>query len=274
MHSPKNNTTVLPFLKWAGGKRWLAPECSNIIPSFTGRYIEPFLGSGAIFFYLQPADALLSDTNEELIETFLAIQNDWMSVLRLLEEHHKNHCKEYYYKVRSNLPSGSIDTAARFIYLNRTCWNGLYRVNLRGQFNVPIGTKTKVLLDTDRFDLVSESLKKATIMNQDFEETINAAKRGDFLFIDPPYTVKHNHNGFIKYNEKLFSWDDQMRLKNAITRAVDRGAMALITNASHDSIKDLYRDFIQIPKKRKNAISGKSEFRGHYDEILIKCGYS
>lgn len=133
----------IPFLKWAGGKRWFVEHTADLIPTFSGRYFEPFLGSGAIFFHLSPKGAVLSDSNTDLIKTYQAIRDDWEAVLFLLELHHRKHCKDYYYSIRSSEPSDKVEAAARFIYLNRTCWNGLYRVNLKGKFNVPIGTKKK-----------------------------------------------------------------------------------------------------------------------------------
>ncbi len=242
----------------------------DLFPKTFNNYLEPFLGGGAIFFHLQPEKAILSDVNLELIETYLAVQLNWPLVLRYLKAHQKSHSKNYYYQVRSQKPTALATKAARMLYLNRTCWNGLYRVNLAGKFNVPIGTKTNVLLDSDNFQETSNALKRADLCNCDFESTINRAGDKDFIFVDPPYTVKHNYNGFLKYNETLFSWEDQLRLKTAIDRAVKRGAMVLVTNAAHSSIRELYSDYQQIELSRKNVLSGKPEFRGRYEELAIK----
>ncbi|MDF2180966.1 Dam family site-specific DNA-(adenine-N6)-methyltransferase [Neptuniibacter sp. CAU 1671] len=261
----------IPFLKWAGGKRWFTEYTNEMIPPFSGRYIEPFLGSGAVYFHLSPDRALLSDSNKELIETYQAIKESWESVQEILQIHHSKHCKEYYYAIRSSQPGSIIESAAKFIYLNRTCWNGLYRVNLKGEFNVPIGTKTNVLLSTDNFANISSMLKTAEIRVSDFEDTIETAKADDFIFVDPPYTVKHNHNGFIKYNENLFSWDDQVRLKESIDRATARGVKVLVTNAAHASIEELYQDYSQRLLNRNNVLSGKAQFRGKYEELIIQC---
>jgi DNA adenine methylase len=179
-----------PFLKWAGGKRWLAPQLVKNLPDFSGRYIEPFLGSAAIFFAIRPSDALLSDTNEDLIETYNAIRDDHEQVHDLLKVHQRKHSVEYFYQMRQYRPRERYRKAARFIYLNRTCWNGLYRVNLQGVFNVPIGTKTNVLMATDDWTATSALLKSADIRCQDFEKSIDMAERGDLVFADPPYTVK------------------------------------------------------------------------------------
>lgn len=250
-----------PFLKWAGGKRWLVSQYSHLIPQFSGKYIEPFLGSGAVFFHLQPDEAILSDKNGQLIETYEVVRNfphalqDRLSAMQLL------HNTSYYYRTRETVPSGKIDRAARFIYLNRTCWNGLFRVNSRGQFNVPVGTKTTVAFPGSALADHSAALKSATIIESDFEVTINKAKKGDFIFIDPPYTVSHNKNGFIKYNDVLFSWADQIRLSEAVRRAATRGAYILVSNADHHEIVQLYGDFNFQQLRRASTLSGKPEYR-------------
>lgn len=262
---------TIPFLKWAGGKRWLASDLAAKIGSPRGRYIEPFLGSGAVFFSLEPQDSLLGDLNSDLVETYKAIQSDWESVRDRLVEYQFTHSKENYYIVRGDIPDNIIEKAARFIYLNRTCWNGLYRVNLAGKFNVPIGTKASVLLETDDFNRASDCLKGAKIFCGDFELLIDQAEAGDVLFADPPYTVRHKHNGFVKYNESLFSWNDQVRLRDALLRAKNRGAAIYATNADHESIRSLYeKDFSLVGVERYSAISGKSSTRGKYPELIIE----
>lgn len=267
-----NSKKQPPFLKWAGGKRWLIEKHAHLLNVEYDRYIEPFLGSGAVFFSLTPKNAILSDSNERLIETYKAIQLNWEKVQERLTIHHKKHSKEYYYSVRKKILKTPETRAAQFIYLNRTCWNGLYRVNQLGEFNVPIGTKINAILPTDNFKKISEVLKNTTLLSEDFEKIINLAQKGDFLFIDPPYTVKHNQNGFINYNEKIFSWNDQIRLRDSIQKAIKRGAKALITNACHESIRKLYDQTGEIiTLNRSSVIAGKSIARGKYEEIVIKC---
>lgn len=267
----EDHAAVTPFLKWAGGKRWLMSAYSNIFPSEFNHYYEPFLGSGAVFFSIRPLEATLSDINPELISCYLAIRDNWASVKGLLETHHKNHTKEYYYLLRQEKPTDAVAKAARFIYLNRTCWNALYRVNLKGEFNVPIGTKNNVLLNTDNFEEVSKSLANVTIDNVDFEEVINRARKDDLIFADPPYTVKHNFNGFVKYNEKMFHWDDQIRLSQSLIDASARGCKIIITNAHHPSIMELYKDHFQLSVTYRNSvIAASSDRRGKYEELIIK----
>lgn len=261
---------LAPFLKWAGGKRWLAEHVLDLIPSDFSTYYEPFLGSGAIFFSLQPKAAVLSDLNADLINAYASIRDYAEKVNTVLRHHHRQHSKDYYYEVRARTLRAQHTRAAQFIYLNRTCWNGLYRVNLAGAFNVPIGTKTKVILDTDDFPATAELLSSAELHCRDFEETINQAGRNDVIFADPPYTIHHNHNGFIKYNEHIFSWQDQIRLRDALVRAAARGAKVILTNANHDSVRALYSEgFSLTPVSRISVIAGSSSARRAYEELLI-----
>jgi len=266
-----NQKPVIPFLKWAGGKRWLIQKHTSLIPTRFNRYIEPFLGSGAVFFYLCPSMSLLSDTNAELINSYQALKDDWQRVFRILQMHQRNHNKQYYYKIRDSRPLNEYTRAAKFIYLNRTCWNGLYRVNLQGQFNVPKGTKNSVTLDTDDFESVSRYLQYSELRIEDFEKTIEVAQHGDFLFVDPPYTVKHGNNSFIKYNERLFHWNDQLRLHRCLEDARKRGAMIVLTNACHSSIKKLYQDSFEILTIHRNSvIAANSKYRRISEEFIIR----
>lgn len=268
-----HDTLIDPFLKWAGGKRWFVANYANIIPNKFNRYIEPFLGSGAVFFNLNPQKAILGDSNPELIDTYKAIKDNWRLVFRYLKTHHLNHSKKYYYKIRGTKPRSLAARAARLIYLNRTCWNGLYRVNKKGDFNVPIGTRSSVVRSNDCFEQISERLNTADLCVCDFEELVDIAREGDFLYIDPPYTVRHNNNSFIKYNEKLFSWNDQVRLSKALIRARIRGALILCTNAYNDCVIDLYKDgFLMQSVSRNSNISSKNEARNKYEELVIIAG--
>lgn len=263
---------VSPFLKWAGGKRWFVKNHPELFPPDFRRYFEPFLGSGAVFFYLAPAAAVLSDANAELIQTYLALKHRWKSVLNQLTIHHENHHKGYYYTVRDHSPQNNVSAAARFIYLNRTCWNGLYRVNLRGDFNVPIGTKNSVLFSTDDFALIASRLKTAELEAADFETIIGRARKNDFVFLDPPYTVAHNINGFLKYNDALFSWSDQVRLRDVVVRATSRGAKVLLTNANHASIKELYSGIGQhTVVSRPSVLAADASCRRLTKELVIRC---
>ncbi|MGH8677969.1 MAG: DNA adenine methylase [Burkholderiales bacterium] len=260
-----------PFLKWAGGKRWFADRCLHLVPKVPGRYIEPFLGSGAMFFALRPARALLSDLNPDLVDCYRAIRDAPESIAEQLAEHHRLHCKTHYYATRSIKPEDAVERAAWFIYLNRTCWNGLYRVNRKNEFNVPIGTKTSVILPSDDFPAASRILQSVEILQQDFEATLDAASDGDFVFVDPPYTVKHNLNGFLKYNDKIFSWADQLRLRDAVVRAATRGASILVTNANHSSIREIYEGVgRQQVVERASVLAASAAHRSQTEELVIQ----
>ncbi|MCZ8294171.1 MAG: Dam family site-specific DNA-(adenine-N6)-methyltransferase [Hylemonella sp.] len=267
----QNEIAVVPPLKWAGGKRWFASNHLELLPEKFNNYVEPFLGSGALFFSVRPEKSILSDVNEELINLYEVIRDEPKALKAKLAEHQRKHGTDYYYEVRRSRPRKALNTAARTLYLNRTCWNGLYRVNLQGQFNVPKGTKDNVVLETDNFEKLAAILLTATIKCQDFELTLDAAQKGDFAFIDPPYTVAHNNNGFVKYNQNLFSWDDQVRLRNAVKRATRRGVKVLVTNAAHESVISLYKDFEHVIVDRAGVIAGKASARGRYEEVVIKC---
>lgn len=260
----------VPFLKWAGGKRWLRPLAPHLEAFAQGKYIEPFLGSAAMFFALRPRSSILSDTNQALIETYQTIQDDWRGVWRHLLAHDRHHSEEHYYKVRSQSPKTVATRAAQFIYLNRTCWNGLYRVNRHGQFNVPIGSKVRARLKTDDFSATAIALRNAELVCGDFATSIDRAGSGDLIFADPPYTVRHQFNGFVKYNQQLFSWEDQERLCAALVAARSRGATIVCTNADHESIRQLYGEHFEILSlSRFSSIAGRGGTRGKYAEVLI-----
>ncbi|HOX41172.1 MAG TPA: Dam family site-specific DNA-(adenine-N6)-methyltransferase [bacterium] len=267
----KENKTLQPFLKWAGGKRWLLNACPTLFSAkISGRYVEPFLGGAAIYAATAPKKALISDINEELINLYMCIRDYPKEMQKELESLHKKHSSKLYYRYRDVEPDDPFTRAVRTLYLNRTCFNGLYRVNLQGKFNVPIGSKTNVCLPTDNFLAWSELLMKARILACDFEETIGKSRSGDFLFADPPYTIRHNNNGFLKYNEVLFSWNDQVRLASCLIEAASRGVQVVATNAHHKDVVALYNDCFNISVvNRSSLIAANSSNRGRFEEIVI-----
>lgn len=266
-----NEISIPPFLKWAGGKRWFVQKYDHVLPKEYERYIEPFLGGGSVFFHLKPKKAVLGDCNKDLIDAYKGIKKNHIRIKEILSEHHALHCDDYYYKIRASKPDDLIERAAQFIYLNRTCFNGIYRVNRFGEFNVPKGSKNNVLFETDDFQVLSRLLHRASLKACDFEKLIDQAGEGDLVFADPPYTVRHNLNGFIKYNEKLFSWGDQIRLAAALTRARKRGAQIICTNANHESVRELYSSsvFDLDVVSRYSSISAKTSSRNQYEELVI-----
>lgn len=262
---------MTPFLKWAGGKRWLVSRHATWLRVDAKRYIEPFLGSGAVFFHLQPMSAILTDLNSELISTYLVLRETPDTVVRHLKKHQRQHSQDYYYRIRESIPRSDASRAAKFIYLNRTCFNGLYRVNLQGVFNVPKGTKDKVLLPTDDFKDISRVLRGCKLLACDFADTHTYAGEGDFVYIDPPYTVKHNNNNFLKYNEQIFSWTDQKRLSKSLSEAAARGASILISNADHQCIHDLYsaKRWTHLTVSRFSRLASSSQHRRGTTETVI-----
>ncbi len=265
---------ITPFLRWAGGKQWFIPELERFIPSDFGDYHEPFLGGGSIFIHLKSKGLIkhksyLSDLNEDLINAYNVIKNDVTSLLRKLDEH-KNE-KEYYYEMRAKKFRSNISRASQFIFLNRTSYNGIYRVNLNGEYNVPYGGKAyQVLFDKEKFKELSELFKNSTFKSLDFNDTLSNIKKGDLVFLDPPYTVQHELNGFVKYNQKIFSWEDQESLKSFIGSIKEIGAKFVLTNASHHSIEKLYKNVGQQFKiSRHSVIGGTHAQRGKFNELIF-----
>jgi len=267
----KYEAKIHPFLKWPGGKRWLISKHRRFFPTQFRHYYEPFLGSGAVFFTLRPSKATLSDTNAELINLFLVMRNQPAQLANLMIEHQEKHSNAYYYQTRDMNCTDEVQAAGRLLYLNRTCYNGMYRVNRNGHFNVPIGTKSNCIFDIDMFSMYSELLKNIELKTCDFEDVIVRAGAGDLIFSDPPYTISHNQNSFIKYNEKLFSWNDQIRLHNVLSDAKTRGVAILATNACFAQLKSLYEEsgFYVIELDRHSVISGKADKRRMQKELLI-----
>ena len=260
------------FLKWAGGKHWFVHKENHRFPSEYNRYIEPFLGGGSVFFHVQPQNAILSDINTELINTYISVRDEVDAVYEHLKEHAKNHCYEYYYKIRKRNTRKSSTSAARMIYLNKACFNGIYRVNKQGKFNVPCGTATELYFDRKNLIESSMCLQKAEILCRDFEITINQAQHGDFLFCDPPYAVTDDNNRFVSYNADVFSWDDQVRLSQALIRAKERNVKIIMTNVDHENVRRLYNNvqgFVLDSVQRHCFISGTNEGRRQYTELVV-----
>jgi DNA adenine methylase len=262
-----------PFLSWAGGKRRLLPTLLRHFPEFVGRYHEPFLGGGSLFFALRPGHAFLNDVDTALIETFSAVRDNVEGVINLLR--HWRYSKRDYYRIRDDYkPRSQTARAARFVYLNKTCWNGLYRVNLDGKFNVPFGRrKTTSFLNTDQLRLASSALSRAHLSQGDFENaTLSKARAGDFVYFDPPYVTTHNNNGFIEYNAKLFTWNDQLRLAALAHNLVTQGVTVAVTNAAHSPLRRLYPGFQKYLLRRHSTIAGGPAFRKPCEEILLLGG--
>lgn len=206
---------MIPFLKWPGGKRWLATDLIKLIrPFLVGTYFEPFLGGGATFFELNPTRAILSDINEELVNVYLQVQNNHNAVLERLKQIDVE--ASIYNVIRARRSLDPLQQAVDFLYLNRTAWGGIYRVNSSGRFNVPYGGGKRTpepLWKKGLLSRAAKALKNVQVLACDFELMLDKATTGDVVYCDPTYTVAHDCNGFIRYNEKNFSWADQLRLE-------------------------------------------------------------
>ena len=257
-----------PFLRWAGGKRWLTRQ-EIIGQAHDARIVEPFVGGGALFFSRAWRGAILADINQFLINAYSKMRSNHLQLFEMLIEHFDYHTKDRYYEVRDRMGASSIQDAADFVYLNRSCFNGLFRVNKSGRFNVPFGTKVYELRDVNEFELWAYKLQSAEIRLSDFEETINACVEGDLIFADPPYTVNHNSNGFIEYNEKIFGWADQVRLHDCLLRASNRGARFVLTNADHITVRELYHGCALRTVERGSEMAGLRTARGRTTEVII-----
>ncbi|MEV6324972.1 Dam family site-specific DNA-(adenine-N6)-methyltransferase [Nocardia sp. NPDC051787] len=260
-----------PILRWAGGKRWLLPTIRTIIgEERIINYHEPFLGGAAVFLGLTYAGkAFLADTNSDLIEVYECIRDEYRALHELLSEHVNT--SQHYYAVRSEIPELAIERAARFIYMNHTSYNGIYRVNLNGQYNVPYGRRENPRMPTlEALKTVSQRLQNSSLDARDFESCLDSVGPGDLVFLDPPYTVAHNNNGFVKYNQKLFSWEDQRRLSNVVDEIKKAGAYYILSNAAHDSIAELFdKGDRLVVTKRRNAVGGSASARGSASEYLF-----
>jgi DNA adenine methylase len=260
-----------PLLRWAGGKRWLLPNVSALIAAVEiHNYHEPFVGGAAVFFGLGiGAKAYLSDLNINLIDTYKQVRDDPEEVWRFLRRY-KN-TEGFYYAARSAKPRLDASRAAQFIFLNHASFNGIYRVNLAGQYNVPYGHRTSYnppQLDDLRH--ASARLRSAVLGVGDFATAVENISAGDLVFLDPPYTVAHNHNGFVRYNDKLFSFADQHRLSKMIDMIRAQGAYYILTNAAHHSIAELFeKGDRRIETLRKNAVAGAAAARGTATEYLF-----
>jgi len=260
---------VLPFLKWPGGKRWLTKKIVPIMKdsSFIN-YYEPFLGGGSVFFALSPKKAFLSDLNNELISTYKTVRNSPNSLQIRLKEFEQS--KEAYYKIRATQFQNQKDIAARFLYLNRLAFSGMYRVNQKGEFNVPYGgRRADILWEQGLITNASKVLKKATLKSASYETMIVKAQEQDLVYCDPTYTVAHNDNGFIRYNEKVFHWSDQKKLAKLCKEAGNRGVQVIVSNAAHPCIAKLYHPYKPITIKRHTCISRMGAGRKLVEEYIF-----
>lgn len=260
-----------PFLKWAGGKGQLIQQYLSYFPREFDTYYEPFLGGGAIFFYLLPPQAVLTDLNPELVNVYCCVRDRVEAVIALLEQHQQSHCREYYYQVRSNPGKTPVERAARLIYLNKTCFNGLYRENSKGQFNVPMGKyKSPKICHPELLYAVSNTLKHTQIEMQPFDKILEAATtKRDFVYFDPPYHPISATSRFTSYNRYSFHIADQIRLRDAFTELARRGVKVMLSNSDCPLIRELYQGFKIHTIYAGRSINSNAQRRGKITEVLV-----
>jgi DNA adenine methylase len=265
-----------PFLKWAGGKSNLLKQYEPLFPKWSGDYFEPFIGSGAVFFFLSARQEArkyyLSDLNREIVDAFCAVRDDVEEVIRLLSKHQKLHSKDYFYQVRALVPGNlpTLERAARTIYLNKTCFNGLYRVNKKGEFNVPMGNyKKPSILQVETLKIASRALARADLAAGHYSGLVEKAQAGDFIYLDPPYHPLSKTAMFTNYVAEAFDEKDQMELSQVATTLSEKGCLFMESNSNTDFVKDLYKDFKIQEVLARRSINREKSKRGVITELVI-----
>ena len=275
----KNNKLVAPFLKWVGGKRQLMPSIVEHLPQNINdyKYIEPFIGGGAVLFNLQPKNAIINDFNEELINVYQVIKDNLDELIADLKKH-KNEA-EYFYSIRSLDRNGefkkltAVQRASRVIFLNKTCFNGLYRVNNAGEFNSPFGRyKNPNIVNEPTLKAVNKFLNSNNIeiISGDYSEILKNADKKCFVYLDPPYHPISESSNFTGYVQGGWNIYDQVDLKTACDELHKKGVKFLLSNSSAEFIKDLYKDYKITIVKANRAINSNGADRGEVDEVLIR----
>ena len=268
-----------PFVKWAGGKRQIIDELKKYIPDEFNTYYEPFIGGGALLFELAPKKAVINDSNAELMNVYQVLCDDlkFKKMCRVLNNYEANHSEEFFYEIRNKDKNkntfnrlSDYTRAARTIYLNKACFNGLYRVNSKNEFNVPFGKKSKVnTYDGNNLITVSNylTMNDIKILNKDFEEVLKDAKKGDFVYFDPPYDS--DNNIFTSYTEEGFGKDEQRRLAKVFKELDQKGVYVMLSNHNTTLINELYKDYhIHVIEAKRN-INSNGKKRGKVEEVII-----
>lgn len=271
---------IIPILKWAGGKRQLLPYILPLIPEKIGRYYEPFLGAGAVLFELQPWKAVVNDTNTELINVYTTIKNNPEELIALLKKYEKKHSPDFYYKTRDVdrdekrfAKLSAVEKATRTIYLNRTCYNGLYRVNKSGFFNTPIGHNSSIqIVNAEGILAISEYLNnnEVTLLNGDYKAALSKVTKRDFVFLDPPY-YPTTRDYFLRYDRDYFGIESQQELKEICDKLTKKGIKFIQTNSDCPEIRELYSNYKQFQVDVRRSINAKPN--GRKGKEIIICNY-
>lgn len=269
-----------PFVKWAGGKTQLLDKIRALMPKEYNHYFEPFIGGGALFFNVAPKNFTINDFNSELVQAYKCFtsNDDFKALVEKLDFYQENHSEEQYYQVRAmdkeegflNLPI--YERAARMIYLNKSCFNGLYRVNSKGYFNVPSGKKETInCYEEANLNEIANffSNSKFEILNGDFEKAVENAQNGDFVYFDPPYDTWEDKNSFTSYAKNPFGKDEQKRLAEVFKKLSDKGVFVMLSNHNTEYIRELYKDFNIHVVEAKRMINSKATGRGNVEEVLV-----
>lgn len=264
-----------PLVKWVGGKRQLMLELLKNMPENYNRYFEPFIGGGALFFYLQPDNAYISDMNEELINLYQVVRDNVDELVADLQKHDIS--KEYFMEIRNIDRTeeyenwSDVQKASRFIYLNRTCFNGMYRVNSKGEFNVPFGHyKNPRILDENNLINCSNLLQKTEIKHADFSEILKKVKKGDFVYFDPPYVPLSETSSFTSYTKDGFDIDMQFKLRDVCDELDSMGVKFLLSNSDTKLVNELYENYNIKKVFASRQINANADGRGKITEVLVR----
>jgi DNA adenine methylase len=276
MSTRSKQLSAAPVLKWAGGKRRLLRQYEPHFPTEFGSYFEPFFGGGAVFFWLfnqgllRDTQTLLNDVNPELVNFYSVLRNDCESLIERLHAHRRRHGEEYYYDTRRKKPRLPVTRAARLMYLNRTCFNGLYRVNSKGQFNVPMGRyKNPSICDAEGLRAASSALGTTQLTLGSFKDATKSAKPGDLVYFDPPYVPLNPTSSFTSYTRENFTLTDQQELADTFRELAARGVKVCLSNSDTPLVRELYEGFEQHVIMAPRAINSKADRRQKVSELLI-----
>jgi DNA adenine methylase len=278
MTNTKEEKNPRPFLKWVGGKTQLLPELGQFVEAAKpfNRYHEPFVGGGALFFYLHRqgllngGNSFLSDINPNLIEIYQAVRTNPDKVIQKLKQHAKKHSHDHYYAVRADVPKDAVARAARLIYLNKTCFNGLFRENSKGEFNVPMGRYVNpAICDADNLGSAALCLQKCDLETRHFSTVLEYAQKGDLVYFDPPYHPLTKTAYFTDYSKYAFTEESQWLLAQVFTRLANRGVKVMLSNSDTPLINKLYNDFHIHKVLARRNVNSNSEKRGKVSEVIV-----
>ncbi len=276
-----NNTKkVKPFLKWVGGKGQLLTQLESFLPEKYNSYFEPFVGGGAVFFSIKPQKAHINDINKTLVKTYIHIKNDVEKIIKSLRKLEKEFLakntearKEFYYLIREKynlLSHDDFKKSVYFLFLNKTAFNGIYRENSKGGFNIPFGSyKKPKIVNEENLRAVSKMLSATKITSGSFVDAVKKAKAGDFVYFDPPYHPLSETSSFTSYSKDSFSKDDQIKLRDLFVQLDKRGVFVMLSNSSAPFVKEIYFGYKQIPVFASRMINSKADKRGKISEVVI-----